>query len=385
MYNDNKSNSEYNEVLQAEQRLFSDDPNLNKVFRWPSGMQERGVNSCRGMINQMKLAFKVIRDNIEVIESGAFGTFVSRYHTVLKILINYSSMPQEQWERKWDNLENEIKVEFAAFVKQMANSSFINGLLLYFQKQIELNENQINEFLSTITDIVNNELRKSYPTVQDEIKKLYNSMELRDESSSARYREVFDATKTLYEQIKEKSEELDRKFDSITIQASIKNINDALKKTNKPFWTFVSLSVLAILGVFCIIAYAALHINTPFNHLENHKDWALEIKKMYLIKNSLITLSAIALFSGIFTYSLKMVKSYLNIRTAYNHKLALLSSFDNLVGKEILNSQERHTVTETLIKQIISGDNISLGDNQSSAPSIVQSIIEKLPSSDKPN
>ena len=89
MHNDNKSNSEYNEVLQAEQRLFSDDPNLNKVFRWPSGMKEKDVNSCRGMINQMKLAFKVIRDNIEVIESGAFGTFVSRYHTVLKILINF--------------------------------------------------------------------------------------------------------------------------------------------------------------------------------------------------------------------------------------------------------------------------------------------------------
>lgn len=198
--------------------------------------------------------------------------------------------------------------------------------------------------------------------------------------------EIYETSQSVLRDIKKQKDELTIAYQSNQMKASNSNIVDAKKKTTCPLWIFGFISFVALYAVLCLIWHSYVNIDTTFDYVVKHfNKEQIELQKMYLIKNSLITLSAIALLSGIFTYSLKMVKSYLNIRTVYNHKIALLSSFENLVGKEILNSQERHTITETLIKQIISGDNISLGDNQSSAPSIVQSIIEKLPSSDKPN
>ncbi|MBN8574382.1 MAG: hypothetical protein J0M05_10765 [Candidatus Kapabacteria bacterium] len=333
-----KSSPKYKDLLRFQSQVFDVDPELSRLF---TTMDQISAKKCKSMVKTMKLAFKQIDDNAEIIDNGFFSLFLDIYYDlVVNVLLVYAQSSEQKWHKENADLQERITVSFQQYNNLIGGGTgynFTNTLL--FGDNLQAARESFNELSNQSNEIL--------------------------------------------QKINTKSEELDRKFESITIQASIKNISDALEKTDTPFWTFVILSGVAISCVIVIIICAAKNIEVPFEYLATQNDWSIEIKKMYLIKNSLITLSAIALFSGIFTYSLKMVKAYLNIRTAYNHKLALLSSFDNLVGKEILNPQERHTVTETLIKQIISGDNINLGDNQSSSPSIVQSIVEKFPSSEK--
>lgn len=357
-------------------QLFGDNEKLDKLYEQISYIDPR---EYKGKIDVCRMLYKLFlhKDLEYKVDGNVISEFLSKYYEITLVLNNLMKFDRAKWSNSGKNeLENFNNLYTNTLSVVTGNSNFLIPILLSLSS-LQTDYNALSEQINTDTELyVRGVLSRFQTEILESIDGKINALNSKTSDANTKY-------ENLISQIGSKSTELDNKVNAITISASIKNVNDALEKTNWPLGIFVFVSLFSVGFVIGIIWHSYCNIDSVFNYIvtEFNKE-QIELQKMYLIKNSLITLGAIALFSGIFTYSLKMVRYYLNIRAAYNHKLALLGSFDSLVSKEILNPQERHTVTETLIKQIISGENIGLGDNHAS-PSIVQSVIEKItPSTD---
>jgi hypothetical protein len=363
-------------INQLSQDIFGSESNLNSLQQRSSLIDEIDYKS---QIRVCELLFNllIVKNLSEEIDQSFVESFTSRYYEMILEIEKMTKYDDERWRKYGKESLNTLNSQHNQILALIINNSNFLIPLLFNLKSLETEIKTVSTNINKDTKFfVERTLDNFKSDFSNEIKIFHNQTKAESQNLTERYNELISLIET-------KSKSLEERYNALAISASIKNIENAKDKTKIPLYSFAGIASVALIAVIILLFYSYSNIDSIFEYLDQPQrtDWGIEIKKMYILKSSLISLSVVALFSGIFTYSVKMLKSYLNIRTIYNHKLALLGSFDDLVGKDILNPQERHTVTETLIKQIISGDGIGLiGDNQSS-PSIIQSVIEKVSSS----
>lgn len=363
-------------INQLSQDIFGSESNLNSLQQRSSLIDEIDYKS---QIRVCELLFNllIVKNLSEEIDQSFVESFTSRYYEMILEIEKMIKYDDERWRKYGKESLNTLNSQHNQILALIINNSNFLIPLLFNLKSLETEIKTVSTNINKDTKFfVERTLDNFKSDFSNETKSFHNQTKAESQNLTERYNELISLIET-------KSKSLEERYNALAISASIKNIENAKDKTKIPLYSFAGIASVALIAVIILLFYSYSNIDSIFEYLDQPQrtDWGIEIKKMYILKSSLISLSVVALFSGIFTYSVKMLKSYLNIRTIYNHKLALLGSFDDLVGKDILNPQERHTVTETLIKQIISGDGIGLtGDNQSS-PSIIQSVIEKVSSS----
>ena len=327
--------------------------------------------------------------------------------TINSIFREQSAPGLDEAKENWDFLFK-LKGVYIDYQEQIRNDNFeryfyfMNKMISETISFAEYDMNKWHTSIASLIDIIKNTRtnveggleqvwQQIFPFVVRDIK---NKEQVDEQTIQQRFEYVLtdsfnrlwikeiDPIRTLITNLNEQATNIKQTIDNIKseetkiqFEVTIQNIEDVKKKNKGQIWLWGTLTTASIISIFCAVHYSLEHMNDVFYN-SNLLSVSDELKKMYVFKNSLTSLTILGIISFCLVSSLRLLKRHLNINTIYNHKLALLNSFKNLIGEKLFNEQERIKIVEKLVEQIITSDHITLQEQGHSSPSIIQPITE---------
>lgn len=296
--------------------------------------------------------------NLENFKSGHLDLprIFYRYNFIITALFEVSS--HERTKEQIDDFIQQSKLLYDEMNTWLDDNSLWLFVVALWQKNYaNLLNSQTKSFIEKYAENTISTYKKDLEDKQKKLEKDINSFEAN---------------------IKKTIDNLEQSLTQVQFATTIHKLEEAKSHNFVKIQSWKQYLKWIVFGFIAVFGLSLISNEKVINTAQNINND--DLRMYFIVKVSILSL----VIFGVLTYSLgvciNMLKSYLSIDTIYEHKLALIGSFKELIGKDILKD-ERSQVIEKVVEQIITSDNLHLNNTQFSSPSIINTIIEKVASS----